>query len=123
MAYKKTNEAWFGDSFNRDIMNCTAYVSGADVGSVKASTAIGYCDKGTATFTIADCATNENVLSSIAHDGITYALADKAARSDVETMQERLQELANQIEELKITRKESILRNQLKTLSYKREVE
>lgn len=123
MAYKKTNEAWFGDSFNRDITNCTAYVSGADLGTAKGSTVMGYCDKGTATFTIADNATNENVLSSIAHKGVSYAIADKAVRSDVESMQEKLQELAKQIEELKITRKESILRNQLKTLSYKREVE
>ena len=96
---KKTNEAWFGDSFNRDasIVNyCSASVDGAassDFAVTKSISGINYYD-------------------------------DFAVKSDVSTIQDAVLKLQDQVEELRRTDiKISQLRNGLKTLRYKREVE
>lgn len=96
---KKTNEAWFGDTFDRDaniVSYCSASVDGAASSDFTVAKSIG---------------------------GINY-YDDFAVKSDVSTIQDAVLKLQEQMEELRRTDiKTSQLRNELKTLKYKREVE
>lgn len=108
--WKKTNEAYFGDSFNRDSTLCSAANIHATVDDDVATKAINWNYDGHYGI---------NTLNELCN----YA----ATMTDVETVSNKFDELQAQIDDLKKkleTRKEySELRSALKTLHYKREVE
>lgn len=121
--WKKANEAYFGDTFNRDMMLCSAEIAydtalDSDYTAVKA---INWNDSNSATLTCNEVVVNQDILDGIC--GSTYAITT----ANVDTMRDRFDELQVQIDELKKkleTKKEnSGLRLALKTLHYKREVE
>ena len=96
---KKTNEAWFGDTFNRD------------------ANIVSYCSSSVDSVTSSDFAVTKGI------NNINY-YDDFAVKSDVSTIQDAVLKLQEQVEELRrVDIKTSQLRNGLKTLRYKREVE
>lgn len=117
MAYKKTNEAWFGDSFNRDgtitAYNCAiSSLSGEPLDSLATVTA--------------DCAIGSDyTVASVKGDiGWNNTIA---ISSSVDTLVDRLEVLQTQLDDLKknfVPKKGAHeLRSALKTLKYKREIE
>lgn len=119
--WKKTNEVWFGDSFNRDSVLCSADIAydtalDSDCTGIKAIS----WDSNSATLTCNNIAVNQGILDSIGYN--TYA-----TKTDIDTVSDRFTDLQAQINDLKKkleTKKEcSKLRSALKTLHYKREVE
>lgn len=121
---KKTNEAWFGDSFDRGTL--TAYNA----------------SNGEICFTANNCKINSEALDALtgctdhytiatANCGSDYAIAKGATsyvdaiamQSDVTTIQDELKKLQKQIDELNKAKINSVLRQQMKTLRYTREVE
>lgn len=123
MAYKKTNEAWFGDSFNRDANLCSYTVTSDDlqsiIGSVDASItpndymAYGVADKISATSSNLSC--KETVTAN------DYAIA-----SVTDSLSTELKKIQAQIDDLKqnyVPKKGADkLRSALATLRYNREV-
>lgn len=118
MSWKKTNEAWFGDTFDRSGVSAMAYNCSAD-------SAIG-ADNLAYTYTTATCdsapAPVSKGISKICLNGDTYEI-----KADVTSITNRVDELQAQIDDLrknyvpKTVRDD--LRSALKTLRYKREVE
>lgn len=107
--WKKTNEAWFGDTFNRDSTLCSAEnIHATDDG-------------------IAAKAINWNYDGQYGINTLNELCNYAATVNDVETVSNKFDKLQMQIDDLKKkleTRKEySELRSALKTLHYKREVE
>lgn len=123
---KKTNEAWFGDSFDRGTL--TAYNA----------------SNGEICFTANNCKINTDVLDGLtggadcytvatANCGSDYTIAKSvgeitnefAVKSDVSTIQSQLRELQKKVDNLveRSNIKTSKLRQELKTLRYIREVE
>lgn len=109
MSWKKTNEAWFGDTFDRSGVSAMAY----------------NCADNTAyTYTTATCdsAPASKGISKLCINGDTYEI-----KADVSSITNRVNELQAQIDDLrknyvpKTVRDD--LRSALKTLRYKREVE
>lgn len=122
--WKRANEAYFGDTFDRDVTLCNAAIaydtaSDSDCTAIKA---INWNDNNTATFTCNDVVINKETSDSLYNCVKAYAI-----KSDVETVSDRLYELQAQINDLKknleMKKENSELRSALKTLHYKREVE
>lgn len=120
--WEKTNEAWFGDTFDRSSTIacynteekhlCDGHISTCDLGYspdsyTKASIT---CD-----------------LANTADNIVGYAIAKSASVNPVESLSDKIKDIQAQIDDLKKnleTKKEnSELRSALKTLHYKREVE
>lgn len=122
---KKTNEAWFGDTFNRGTLN--AYIP----------------ETGTVCFTANNCSINSDVLNELAgcvattdcaissdstaytvakgysgHAGVTIGAVDSLS-DQLDAIKARI----GALEESIATKQRSSMRNGLKTLGYKREVE
>lgn len=127
---EKANEAYFGDTFNRDIALCScsaeiAYDTAldSDCTSIKA---INWNDSGVATLACNEAAISKGTLDSLCNYGNAYAI-NTNVESESEIVSNRFYELQAQIDELKKrleTKKENLeLRSALKTLHYKREVE
>lgn len=134
MPYKKTNEAWFGDSFNRgpatlsfntsDGNTYTCAVNNmsieSDYDGVYSLSADIAARPDTACFTVAKGVNShaEGAKSSV------YGCASVSA--EVDTLSSRLQDMQAQIdglkEQLKKTGTTSKLRSTLKTLTYVREI-
>ena len=124
----RTGEAWFGDSFDRNIvlgpgeLNFTTAACSMDMDTLSKLT--GYCNNDTYTIT-ADCANGS--------DSTVYALAKGSSNENivsitaVDTLSDRLDAIMAQVDALKqnfVPKKGAYeLRSALKTLSYKREVE
>lgn len=126
-SWKKTNEAYFGDSFNRSISlgpdGVSFTVNNCNINTDTLATVSGYCDN--YTVASADCAlTSDCADFAIAKDvqGISGI-----SISSVDTLSDRLNELSAQIDDLKqnfVPKKgANKLRQALYTLQYKREVE
>lgn len=121
---KKTNEAWFGDTFDRGATLCYATEDGSNYEMLLKSLTMSspqIIDKdayGEVTFTC-DLAN--------AADSIGYAIAKSASVNQVESLSDKIEEIQAQLNDLKKileTKKEnSELRSALKTLHYTREVE
>ena len=123
---KKTNEAWFGDSFDRGTL--TAYnasngeicftANNCQLNTSALDRLTGYTDL--CTIATADCGSDYAVAKGIS--GITNEFAVK---SDVSTIQSQLHELQEKVDKLveKSNIATSKLRQGLKTLRYTREVE
>lgn len=123
----RTGEAWFGDSFDRNIAlgpgELSFTVNNCAVTDAWKELA-GYCDSGTYTIT-ADCAKGL--------DSTAYALAkcdnskDIVSINAVNSLTDRLDAVVAQVDALKqnfVPKKGAHeLRSALKTLNYKREVE
>ena len=119
--WKKANEAWFGDTFNRDAMLCSgeiAYDTALDSDCTAAK--VSWNDNNAITSTCNGLEINKDALEQVC--GNTYKIADS-----INITRDRFDELQAQINELKEkleTKKENLeLRSALKTLHYKREVE
>lgn len=115
--WKKTNEAWFGDTFDRGITLCNGELAydtalNSDCTAIKA---IGLDNNNAVTL-----ACNDMVVGK----GSNYAIS---ANANVDTMRDRFNELQAQIDDLKKKlenkKENSELRSALKTLHYRREVE
>jgi hypothetical protein len=124
MAYKKTNEAYFGDSFNRSLaMN---YCTADSVSTIDGLTAIGdrlvvdsdNCITLSCNNTTWDAATLKGISGEI-------SICDSCV-STVDTMGDKLKALQAQIDDLKqnyVPKKGADkLRSALKTLNYTREI-
>lgn len=122
--WQKTNEAWFGDTFNRDATLCYATADGSNHEMLVKSLAMSspqIIDKdayGEVTFTCD--------LANMA-DSIGYAIGKNASVSQVESLSDKIRDIQAQInnlrEKLETKKENSELRSALKTLHYKREVE
>ena len=122
--HKKTNEAWFGDTFDRNATLCYATEDGSNhemlvKGLTMSSPQI--IDKdayGEVTFTC-DLANTA--------DSTAYGIAKSTSTNQVESLSDKIRDIQAQINDLKKnleTKKEnSELRLALKTLHYRREVE
>lgn len=125
--WKKTNEAWFGDTFDRDSTLCSYTIDGVDSSSNSAITA---CNTDLLmnglTYASGSCGHAESayaVAKSI--DGMnSVKLCVDDLEIKFESITDKLKQLQAQIDGLKkrpvVT---SELRSALKTLNYKREVE
>ena len=118
--WKKTNEAYFGDSFNRDSVLACCDAGSSDYGSVSKGISWNNCIS-----TTASC--NSAAITKSTPDEL-YGYCDALAiNASIDTVSDKFYELQAQIDDLKKkleTRKEySELRSALKTLHYKREVE
>lgn len=128
MPYKKTNEAWFGDSFNRDNTMCTYTIANNDLQSISAA-----LDGLTGTannFTItADCAKgiDTSAIATVKSNDSALEWKDTVSISLVDLLSDKLENLQAQIDNLKKTiEKRGVglsIRPALKTLKYQREVE
>jgi hypothetical protein len=121
---KKTNEAWFGDTFNRDVTLCYATEDESNYNTILKSLAMSspqIIDKdayGEVTFTC-DLANTA--------DSIGYAIGKNASVNQVDSLSDKIRDIQAQLHDLRKileTKKEnSELRSALKTLHYTREVE
>jgi hypothetical protein len=121
MTWKKANEAYFGDSFNRDGILCSYTV--ADSGDL--TSVSGYAD--TATI----CANNIALEKTKAMSGDlncsgTVKAVDFAIESATDSLRTELKKLQAQIDELKLNMVPKTgthkLRSALATLKYEREI-
>ena len=118
--WKKTNEAYFGDSFNRDSVLACCDANSLNYGL--ASKGISWND---CISTAVSC--NNAAITKSTPDEL-YGYCDTLAiNASIDTVSDRFYDLQAQINDLKKkleTKKEcSELRSALKTLHYKREVE
>ena len=128
MPYKKTNEAWFGDSFNRDNTVCAYTIANNDLQSISGApddltgivnnfTITADYAKGIDTSAIAIAKSNDSALE----------WKDTVSISSVDLLSDKLENLQAQINSLKKTiEKRGVglsIRPALKTLKYTREVE
>lgn len=127
--WKKTNEAWFGDTFDRDTTLCSYTTDGVGLssnGSIAACNA--YIPMGELTYASGSNSNAESIFTvAKGTDGINstkLCVDDLAINGKCESITDKLQQLQAQIDALK---KRPIviseLRSALKTLHYKREVE
>jgi len=116
--WKKTNEAWFGDTFDR--ASICAYNS-ATTDAVNGVSVTKGVDNN-AVFTCTNTNNWDNATLLVGNNG-EIAYKDYAVKSDVDSICSQLKKLQEQIDELKVrSMVTSNLRSALKTLQYKREV-
>lgn len=120
MPYKKTNEAWFGDTFNRDSTYCYAT---ADVAADTAYTVKGLSNN-SATFTCNNVTVNDSLLSGLTGGtSITDAISIAVTKDELEDKISEIKARIDALEQTISTKKSgSDLRSALKTLNYKREI-
>ena len=124
MPYKKTNEAWFGDSFNRSATLTFATADGASYDcAVNNVTLEQDLDNGLCSIT-ADVASS--ITGSVAKGINSHAegYTTVAYRPTTEIIEEKIETLKSRIDQLESTmnKKENKLRSTLKTLTYVREI-
>ena len=119
--WKKENEAWFGDTFDRPSTIACYTAEGKHLFNGRVSA----CDLSYSP----DSYTEASITCDLANaaDGIGYTVAKNASINQVESLSDKIRDIQAQINDLKKnleTKKEcSELRSALKTLHYKREVE
>ena len=128
-AWKKTNEAWFGDTFDRNATLCYATTDGSNYATnIKG---IDLSNSGDVTFTCDAFIPSEKTYTGYAvakgqtgcHE-VKICVDDIEVKGEFESITNKLHELQAQIDALK--RRQMVtseLRSALKTLHYKREVE
>ena len=108
---KKTNEAWFGDTFNRDVTLCYATEDESNYNTILKSLAM----------------SSPQIIDKDACGEVTFTIAKNASVNQVDSLSDKIRDIQAQIHDLRKsleTKKEnSELRSALKTLHYKREVE
>ena len=117
-SWKKTNEAYFGDSFDRSgitaCLNNVTYDSAIDA-AIKGAT------------TTANCSVSsfDDLVDYVKADsGISSKWDEISTKADISTLQDQFSRLQAQIDDLKKSYTATTkLRSALKTLQYKREVE
>lgn len=116
MSWKKTNEAWFGDTFDRSGVSAMAYNCSVDSAINADNTVYTYAA------TTCDSAPVSKSISKICLNGDTFEI-----KADVSSITNKVDELQAQIDDLKKNYVPKTvrddLRSALKTLHYKREVE
>ena len=122
----KANEAYFGDTFNRDATLCSYTIDGVDLSSdSNIATCSAYIPRGEMTYAKANAENAYTIAKGV--NGIStmeLCVDDLKVNEQFESITDKLKQLQVQIDALKkrqiIT---SELRSALKTLHYKREVE
>ena len=113
MAYKKTNEAWFGDSFNRDSTVCSYAIANNDLKSINSVVDLTY--DGSASIGSGDLYCSGVVKASdYAIEGVTDSFA-----TEIKRIAAQINDLQQNFVPKKGANK---LRLALKTLNYKREI-
>ena len=116
-SWEKTNEAWFGDTFDRSSTIACYNTEGKHLFDGRIST----CDLGYSP----DSYTKASITCDLANKVDT--IVQNASTNQVESLSDKIKDIQAQIDDLKKnleTKKEnSELRSALKTLHYKREVE
>ena len=122
-AWQKTNEAWFGDTFDRDATLCSYTVDGVKLNSTdKAMACNAYIPMDAITY--ASGSTSHAESACTATMGITMQSHIDTLEAKFEPITESLKQLQAQIDALKKRLMVNTeLRSALKTLHYKREVE
>ena len=123
---KKTNEAWFGDTFNRGTVNAYVPATGelcfsANNCTINADT----LNELTGYITTADCAIGKDSTAYTIAKGCA-SHAEGIAISAVDTLSDQLDGIKvrlGALEEAITTKKKNNVRSGLKTLNYRREVE
>lgn len=116
MAYKKTNEAWFGDSFNRDSINC-CYT--AAIAPMQGELSL---DGVTSSVTYANV--NNYIDDGSLNCGGVVKAADFTISGTVDSFKDEIDKIRARLGNLeKGYNNTNRLRSALKTLSYTREVE
>lgn len=121
--WEKTNEAWFGDTFNRPSVIACYSADGQHLFDGRISA----CDLSYSP----DSYTEASITCDLANTIMTKSVEDTVAKSTwldpIESFSDKIKDIQAQIDDLKKkleTKKEnSELRSMLKTLQYKREVE
>lgn len=120
-SFKKTNEAWFGDSFNRDSTVCSYIASDKSLNSMNTSIDLAYDGLSNVAYGLASANSGDLYCSG------TVKANDYAIEGVTDSFTTEINKIKAQINDLKKnleTKKESSkFRLALKTLHYKREVE
>lgn len=122
MPYKKTNEAWFGDTFDRDSIQAYTVASSADVAD-----SIAYAIKGlnnnSATLTCNGITINDGLLDELSGGAVTSKISIAVTKDELEDKISEIKARIDALEQTISTKKSSSdLRSALKTLNYKREI-
>ena len=119
--WKKENEAWFGDTFDRPSTIACYTAEGKHLFNGRVNT----CDLSYSP----DSYTEASITCDLANktDGTGYAVAKSVSVNQVDSLSDKIRDIQAQINDLKqkleIKKENSELRSVLKTLHYKREVE
>ena len=127
--WKKTNEAWFGDTLNRNATLCYLAEDGSERSINLNNCTVEYEPCGinadgnmVATFS-ADLASARDYAVAKGISGANY-YNDVVIKSDIDVLKDQIIKLQEKIEKLKsCSTATSELRSALRTLNYKREVE
>jgi hypothetical protein len=118
---KKTNEAWFGDTFDRPSTIACYTAKGEHLFDGRISA----CDLSYSPDSYPEVSITCDLANTA--DSIGYAFAKNASINQVENLSDKIRDIQAQLHDLRKsleTKKEnSELRSALKTLHYKREVE
>lgn len=124
MSYRKTNEAWFGDTFNRDPVYCYATADVAENSVNDTSYVIKGLNNNSATFTCNNVAVNDSLLNELTgRIAATDKISITATKDELEDSLSKISARIDALEQTILTKKSSSdLRSALKTLNYKREI-
>lgn len=119
--WKKANEAYFGDTFNRDSAVCSYAITDNDLKSITGTVDLAYDGLSNTAYGLASASSGDLYCSG------TIKANDYAIELVTNSLTTELKKIQMDIDELKksmVPKKEnSELRSALKTLHYKREVE
>ena len=122
MAWKKANEAYFGDSFNRDSITCSYAIAGSN----ELTSLDGYVNAITTCDTGITCVKGDNTTSGDLYCSGVVKANNYAIVGVTDSLSTELKNLQKQINELKenLTTKTGAhkLRSALATLKYEREI-
>lgn len=120
--WKKTNEAWFGDTFDRDSTVCSYAITDNDLKSITGAIDLAYDGLSNTAYGVTSASSSGDLHCS----GIVKA-SDYAIKGVTDSFVTELKEIKAQINDLQqnYVPKKGVneLRSALKTLHYKREVE
>lgn len=121
--WEKTNEAWFGDTFDRPSTIACYTAEGKHLFNGRVSA----CDLSYSPDSYTEASITCDLANAANDDSIGYTVAKRASISQVDSLSDKIRNIQAQVNDLKKkleTKKEySELRLALKTLHYKREVE
>jgi hypothetical protein len=122
MNYKKTNEAWFGDSFNRDSTLCNYAIANHDLKSINSAIDLAsYDGLSNTAYGVASASSSDLYCSGVvkASDYAIEGVTDSFA-TEIKKIEAQINDLKQNFVPKKGANK---LRSALKTLNYTREVE
>lgn len=114
MIYKKTNEAWFGDSFNRDSTTCSYTIANNDLKSIIDSVDLVTSGSSNAVYGVTNAGGEIVKTSDYAIECVTDSFA-----TEIKRIEAQINDLKQNFVPKKGANK---LRSALKTLNYTREL-